>query len=136
MRVAVAGGTGMIGKRVVRELFAAGHEPVVLARSRGVDLTTGKGAAGKLAGCAELIDVTNIVAVRKKAVVGFFAAATRNLLSAAATAGIQQVITLSIVGIDEVDLGYYFGKRKQEELVREGPIPLDDPAGHPVPRVP
>lgn len=35
MRVAVAGGTGLVGRYVVEELAAAGQEPVVLARSRG-----------------------------------------------------------------------------------------------------
>ncbi|MGP4017499.1 SDR family oxidoreductase [Saccharopolyspora sp. 5N708] len=123
MRVAVAGGTGMIGTLLVRELTEIGHEPVVLARSRGVDLTTGEGLAEKLAGCEEIVDVTNIMSVRKKPSVEFFAAATRNLLDAGSAAGVQHVIALSIVGIDDVDLGYYFGKREQEELVRQGPIP-------------
>ncbi|MEW2505847.1 NAD(P)H-binding protein [Amycolatopsis sp. NPDC047767] len=123
MRVAVAGGTGLIGALVVRKLTEAGHEPVVLARSRGVDLTTGTGLAGKLDGCEEVVDVTNVMSVRRKPAVGFFAAATRNLLDAAATAGARHVIALSIVGVDDVDVGYYFGKRKQEELVRTGPVP-------------
>ncbi|MET7992071.1 NAD(P)H-binding protein [Amycolatopsis sp. NPDC005232] len=123
MRVAVAGGTGLIGALVVRKLTAAGHEPVVLARSRGVDLTTGAGLGGQLDGCEEVVDVTNVMSVRRKPAVGFFASATSNLLDAAATAGARHVITLSIVGVDDVDLGYYFGKRKQEELVRNGPLP-------------
>ncbi|MFI5610170.1 SDR family oxidoreductase [Amycolatopsis sp. NPDC051903] len=123
MRVAVAGGTGLIGAMVVQGLTAAGHEPVVLARSRGVDLTTGEGLEGKLSRCDEVVDVTNVVSVRKKPAVAFFAAATRNLIDAAAAAGVRHVVTLSIVGIDDVDLGYYHGKRKQEELVRQGPVP-------------
>ncbi|MFJ5914822.1 hypothetical protein ACIQFW_03335 [Streptomyces ardesiacus] len=44
VRIAVAGGTGLVGRLVVEEVTAAGHEPVVLARSRGVDLTTGRGS--------------------------------------------------------------------------------------------
>ena len=40
MRIAVAGGTGMVGKYVVEAITGAGHEAVVLSRSRGVDLRT------------------------------------------------------------------------------------------------
>lgn len=57
MRVAVAGGTGLTGALVVAELGRAGHEPVVLSRSRGADLTTGAGLAAALGGCAAVIDV-------------------------------------------------------------------------------
>lgn len=123
MRVAVAGGTGLMGRLVVRDLREAGHEPVVLARSQGVDVITGDGLAERLVGCAEIIDVINVVTIRRKVAEEFFGAATRNLLDAGAAAGVAQVITLSIVGVDDVDLGYYYGKRRQEELVRGGPIP-------------
>ena len=40
-RVAVAGGTGVVGRRVVAALAEAGAEPVVLARAAGVDLVSG-----------------------------------------------------------------------------------------------
>ena len=43
MKIAVAGGTGVVGRHVVRELESRGHEPVVLSRSHGIDLTTGNG---------------------------------------------------------------------------------------------
>ena len=58
MRVAVAGGTGVVGRHVVTALEAAGHEAVVLSRSGGVDrierkcstalpLKKGRGSVGK-----------------------------------------------------------------------------------------
>jgi uncharacterized protein YbjT (DUF2867 family) len=123
MRVAVAGGTGLVGRHVVAELRAAGHAPVILARSHGVDLTTGAGLAEKLAGSDAVIDVANVVTTRKKVAVDFFSRATGHLISAARSHGIGHLVTLSIVGSDEVDFGYYFGKRVQEELVRDGGVP-------------
>lgn len=41
MRVAVAGGTGLVGRYTVEALEQAEMDVVVLARSRGVDLATG-----------------------------------------------------------------------------------------------
>jgi uncharacterized protein YbjT (DUF2867 family) len=123
MRVAVAGGTGLVGKYVVAELRATGHEPVVLARSHGVDLTTGAGLAEKLSGSDAVIDVVNIVTTRRKTAVDFFSRTTGHLIAAARAGGVGHLVTLSIVGSDEVDFGYYFGKRAQEELVRDSGLP-------------
>ncbi|HST80492.1 MAG TPA: SDR family oxidoreductase [Kineosporiaceae bacterium] len=123
MRVAVAGGTGLVGRLVVQELMKTGHDPVVLARSQGVDLTTGLGLDEKLAGCEALIDVSNVITVRKSVSVTFFSAATAQLLRAGAQAGVGHHVALSIVGVDTVDYGYYLGKRRQEQLVAAGPVP-------------
>lgn len=123
MRVAVAGGTGLVGKYVVAELRATGHEPVVLARSHGVDLTTGVGLAEKLSGSDAVIDVVNIVTTRRKTAVDFFSRTTGHLIAAARAGGVGHLVTLSIVGSDEVDFGYYFGKRAQEQLVRASGVP-------------
>jgi nucleoside-diphosphate-sugar epimerase len=108
MQVAVAGGTGLVGKFVVAELRAAGHQPVTLARSQGVDLTTGDGLQDRLSGCDVVINVANVVTTRAKVAVDFFSRTTGNLLSVARRTGIRHVITLSIVGSDEVDFGYYW----------------------------
>ena len=117
MRIAVAGGTGWAGKLVVDALRSAGDEPVVLARSVGVDLTTGGGLAGKLAGVDAVIDVSNVTTTKARTSVRFFEAVTANLLAAEAEAGVAHHVALSIVGVDRVDLGYYAGKRRQEQLV-------------------
>jgi uncharacterized protein YbjT (DUF2867 family) len=123
MRIAVAGGTGVVGRHVVRALDDAGHQAVVLTRSRGVDVTTGAGLDAALAGADAVIDVTNVVTTSKKASVGFFEAATRRLLDSGQRAGLRHHVALSIVGCDRVDFGYYFGKRRQEELVLTGAVP-------------
>jgi uncharacterized protein YbjT (DUF2867 family) len=123
MRVAVAGGTGLVGRPVVAELRAAGHEPVVLARSEGVDLTSGARLADRIAGCGAVIDVTNVVTTRCTVATEFFTKVTGHLITAAREAGAGHLITLSIVGIDDIDYGYYLGKRAQEKLVAAGGVP-------------
>lgn len=117
MRIAVAGGTGWTGKLIVNALHARGDETVILARAAGVDLMTGNGLLPRLEGVDALIDVTNITTSSAKKSVDFFETATSNLLAAEASAGVAHHLVLSIVGCDRVDLGYYMGKRRQEELV-------------------
>ncbi|WP_138735404.1 SDR family oxidoreductase [Modestobacter excelsi] len=123
MRVAVAGGTGLLGRLVVAELTRAGAEPVVLARSRGVDLTTGAGLDDALTGAGAVVDVSNVTTTSGRTSVRFFTAATSTLLSAADRARVGHVLTLSIVGADTIDVPYYRGKRRQEELLAAGPVP-------------
>ncbi|GID93281.1 SDR family oxidoreductase [Amorphoplanes digitatis] len=123
MKVAVAGGTGVTGRYVVEMLTAAGHEPVVLARSTGVDLVSGAGLDAALDGVDATIDVSNVTTLKRDVAVGFFDTAGRNLLGAAARAGVRHHVALSIVGIDRVKTGYYQGKLRQEEVVRDGSVP-------------
>ena len=119
MRMAIAGGTGWIGRLVVGAARGQGHEPVVIARSTGVDLTTGSGLDDALAGADVVIDVTN----RNRQSRAFFETATGHLLRAGEKAGVRHHVALSIVGIDKVHLGYYQGKLRQEEVVLAGAVP-------------
>lgn len=123
MRVAVAGGTGTVGSYVVEALQAAGHDPVVLSRGRGVDVVTGAGLDEALSGVEAVIDVSNQSTTSRKKAVAFFEAATTNLLDAGLRAGVRHHVAVSIVGIDRVGLGYYAGKLRQEELILASPLP-------------
>jgi uncharacterized protein YbjT (DUF2867 family) len=123
MLVAVAGGTGMVGKQVVAALAAAGHQPVVLARGCGIDLISGEGLSAALSDVEAVIDVSNLNTRKATEAVAFFGTATRQLLAAGERAGVRHHLALSIVGIDRVNMGYYEGKRKQEELVLAGQVP-------------
>ncbi len=123
MSIAVAGGTGTVGAMVVEEVRRAGATPIVIARSHGVDLLTGAGLTGALEGVDAVIDVSNVNALGAKQSIGFFEAATGHLLLAGKAAGVRHHVALSIVGCDRVDLPYYRGKRRQEELVAAGPVP-------------
>ncbi|MFH9468742.1 SDR family oxidoreductase [Streptomyces clavifer] len=123
MRVAVAGGTGLVGRYVVEELAAAGQEPVVLARSQGVDLVTGAGLDAAMAGVEAVVDVSNVTTTSGKKAVAFFDSVGRNLLDAGKRAGVGHHVVLSIVGIDQVGLGYYQGKLRQEDVAKSGRTP-------------
>jgi uncharacterized protein YbjT (DUF2867 family) len=123
MRVAIAGGTGLTGRPVVDSLARGGHEPVALSRAGGVDLVTGAGLAAALAGADAVIDVSNVTTTRRAVAEQFFTAETTHLRDAAAAAGVGHYVLLSIVGVDRVDLGYYAGKRRQEQLLAAGPVP-------------
>jgi uncharacterized protein YbjT (DUF2867 family) len=58
VKIAVAGGTGLAGRHTVEAVRRAGHDPVVLARSVGVDLTTAAGLAAALDGVDAVSDAT------------------------------------------------------------------------------
>ncbi|NAS26742.1 NAD(P)H-binding protein [Herbidospora sp. NEAU-GS84] len=123
MKIAVAGGTGVVGRYVVEALRARGYEPAVLSRATGVDVTSGAGLDAALVGAETVVDVSNVTTTSKSAAVTFFDRAGRNLAAAAGRAGVRHLVTLSIVGVDRVRLGYYAGKLRQEAIVKEGAVP-------------
>lgn len=119
MRVAVAGGTGVVGRHTVAALARAGHEPVVLSRSHGVDLESGAGLDSALDGVAAVVDVTNKETLRRRAATAFFTATTGRLVEAGRRAGVRHHLLLSIVGVDRVPAGYYRAKWAQEQLLQD-----------------
>jgi uncharacterized protein YbjT (DUF2867 family) len=126
MRVAVAGGTGLVGAKVVMRLRERGDDVVVLARSTGVDLTTGTGLEPALESVEVVIDATSIVAKKPAEYVAFFRAVAEHLQRAGAAAGVRRIVTLSIVGIDGLGGGpfaHYDGKRAQEAATEAGAVP-------------
>jgi uncharacterized protein YbjT (DUF2867 family) len=124
MRIAIAGGTGRIGRLTSAALESAGHQTVPFSRAAGVDAYAGRGLDDALRGADALIDVTNTLAADEAAIVDFFGTVTRNLLAAEERAGVRHHVLLSIVGIDHNKrVPHYAGKREQERLVESGPVP-------------
>lgn len=118
----MAGGTGAVGRLVVERLGAAGHEPVVLSRSAGVDVLRGprSALAGALAGCDAVVDVLGPTDPAAQTAAGsraFFRTTTTALLEAGRSAGVGHHVALSVVGAARVDAGYYAGKALQERLL-------------------
>jgi uncharacterized protein YbjT (DUF2867 family) len=123
MRIAIVGGTGTLGKHVVAELAGRGHEVRVLSRGGEyrVDLTTGDGLDRALDGCAAVVDASNTTAAKRARLV--LVEGSRRLLAAEQAAGVGHHVCVSIVGCDQVPMGYYKVKVDQEHVVETGPVP-------------
>lgn len=125
MRIVVAGGTGLIGSKVVALLRARGHDAVPAAPETGFDTITGQGVADTLTGADAVIDVTNRAVFEPEVVMDFFTTSTRNLLSAEKAAGVWHHVVLSIVGTDRLSHpGYLDAKAAQERLVAGSGTPF------------
>jgi len=124
MRIAIIGGTGVAGRYAVDAVRRGGQEPIILSRSRGVDVTTGRGLEEALAGVDAVIDVTSTQAADVEATRSFFATATRNILAVEQRVKVRHHVLLSIVGVDRISGdAHYAGKRVQEEILSAGSIP-------------
>jgi uncharacterized protein YbjT (DUF2867 family) len=123
MKIAVIGGTGLIGSQVVKILNASGHEAVPHSLSTGLDLLTGRGLPEALKEAGVVVNLTNSPTF-DDASPGFFQTTMDNLLAAASAAGVGHAVILSIVGADQVPgLVYYRAKVLQENILKAGPVP-------------
>ena len=124
--VLVTGGTGRLGRHVVRWLIDSGCEVRVLARHQrdtppGAafctgDLRTGDGIDRALRGADTIIHCAT--STRGDA------EATGNLVTAAARAGARHLLHPSIVGIDHIATrGYPKQKLEAERIVEAGRLP-------------
>ncbi|MFI9251239.1 SDR family oxidoreductase [Streptomyces sp. NPDC053069] len=123
MKIAVIGGTGLIGSQVVTDLIAAGHEAVPHSKSTGVDVISGQGLDQAVAGADVVVNLTNSPTF-DEASPAFFRTSMDNLLAAAHKSGVGHFVILSIVGADQVpELDYYKAKVLQEQILAAGPVP-------------
>lgn len=128
--ILVTGGTGALGRDVVRLLLAAGSDVRVLSRRprRDGDPAEVSWATGDLRTGEGLSE-----AVRDAAVIVHCAsdprrprgdlAAARNLIDAAKAAGRPHLVYISIVGVDRVSFGYYRIKLEVERQLSESGLP-------------
>ena len=132
MRIAVAGGTGRVGRRVVDVLKARGHDVVPMSRTTGVNVFTGKGLADALTGVECIIDAVagvpdgedDAAAQDKEKAAAFFTAAARNMQEAGKRAGVRLAVVISIIGIDKLTTGHPAAKLQHEKAWLAGPIPV------------
>jgi len=132
--VLVTGGTGTLGRLVVPRLRAAGKDVRVLSRNSGdpqdgveyvaADLSTGNGVDAAVAGVEIIIHLAgSSKGDEDKA---------RNLVDAAAQAGVRHLAYISVVGADRIPVvsgidramfGYFRSKLLAEQIVAESGIP-------------
>jgi uncharacterized protein YbjT (DUF2867 family) len=123
MTVAIVGGTGTLGRHIAAELQARGHKVRVLSRHAPeykIDLSTGDGLGPALDGCDVVVDASNDASRRAAATL---VDGSRRLLAAEAAAGVAHHVCVSIVGCDQVPIGYYRVKTDQERVVGQGAVP-------------
>jgi uncharacterized protein YbjT (DUF2867 family) len=124
MKIVVIGGSGLIGKKLVKFLAERGHKVVAASPSTGVNTVTGEGLAEALTGARVVVDVANAPSWEDKAVLDFFETAGRNLLAAEAVAGVTHHVALSVVGTERLLVsGYFRAKMAQERLIKASKIP-------------
>jgi uncharacterized protein YbjT (DUF2867 family) len=122
-KIAVAGGTGRVGRHVVDVLRGRGHDVVAMSRSSGVDVITGDGLAEALAGVACIIDAATGPSAEQEPATAFFTTAARNLQQAGERAGVGRIVVVSIIGCDRFTAGYGAAKVAHEQAMLAGPVP-------------
>jgi uncharacterized protein YbjT (DUF2867 family) len=132
--ILVTGGTGTLGRHVVRRLNSAGHHVRVFTRQplndeKGVsfargDLLSGIGLDAVVAGVATIIHCAGSSKGDD--------IATRRLVEAAARIGRPHLVYISVVGADRVPVvgpmdrvmfGYFAMKRRAEQVVANSALP-------------
>jgi uncharacterized protein YbjT (DUF2867 family) len=137
MKILITGGTGVIGRGVIPELLADGHQLRLLSRSAsetagewpgGVECRDGDVAdAGSLdgaaAGCQAVLHITGIVdespphvTFEKVNVEG-----TRNVVQEAARSGVRRFVFVSSLGADRGKSPYHQSKLQAEQEVARFP---------------
>lgn len=124
MKIVVIGGSGLIGKGVVKILQDHGHDVFAASPSSGVNTVTGEGLADAFANTDVVVDVANSPSFADADVMEFFKVAGRNIAAAEIGAGVKHHVALSVVGADRItDSGYMRAKDAQERIIREAGIP-------------
>ncbi len=121
----LTGGTGALGRLVVPLLREAGCPVRVLSRHRqdpadGIefvtgDLATGEGVAAAVAGVGTIVHCAGSAKGD--------ADKARTLVRAAAEAGAQHLVYISVVGAGRIPIGYFAAKGEAERIVADSGLP-------------
>jgi uncharacterized protein YbjT (DUF2867 family) len=127
--VLVTGGTGALGRQVVKKLREAGHRAIVMSRRPGptadrrqADLATGAGLEQAVRGVEAIIHAGSAT-TRPWRYHITDVEGTRRLIGLAKQAGVRHLVYVSIVGMEGVSYPYYRHKLAAEAVVKEGAVP-------------
>jgi uncharacterized protein YbjT (DUF2867 family) len=131
MKILLTGGTGGLGREVVRAAEAAGHTVRIASRRprphdtpagrewARMDMDTGDGVRDALADADAVIHAASDP--RRHAAVDV--QGTRRLAEAAREAGTAHLVYVSIVGVDEIPFAYYRSKYEAERILAASGVP-------------
>ena len=131
MRVLITGGTGTLGRSLVRAVAGAGHDARVMSRRARsarlaedfewaqADIAAGDGVRAAVEGADAVIHA----ATDPRRAEAVDVQGTRHLVEAARAARVAHFVYVSIVGIEEIPLGYYRSKLAAERIVAESGLP-------------
>lgn len=131
MKVLITGGSGALGRILVRTATSAGHAVRGLSRGErpqvvpsGVewaraDLASGEGLSAAVEGVEAIIHSASDPRRPQAVDVN----GTRRLVEAARLAGVAHLVYISIVGIDRIPYSYYQRKREAEEIIATSGVP-------------
>ncbi len=135
-KVLVTGGTGALGRHVVRKLVSNGYTVRIMSRKSQpddvlpgtqwapADLESGQGINEAVSGVDVIVHAaTHPLPLKSKRTQRVDIEGTRNLLERARVAQVAHIVYISIVGIDRVPLPYYQYKLATEEVIKNGGIP-------------
>ena len=124
--ILVTGSTGTLGRALVPQLTAAGHEVRAFSRRPRPPSTPPQAwATGDLranTGLDQAVAGMDVIVHCASAQRGDQAAA-QYLFAAARRAGTPHLVYISIVGVDRVPVGYYRAKLAVERLIEESGLP-------------
>ncbi|MBB5021446.1 complex I NDUFA9 subunit family protein [Desulfurispira natronophila] len=135
MKIAVTGGTGFVGSRIVKELVSAGHEVRLLVRKplsprAGVETVMGNveepdSLLPLVNGCDAIIHLVGIIREFPPTITyeGLHSQATQNMLQVARAEGVKRFVHMSALGSSlESNSAYHRTKCAAEQAVRQSEL--------------
>lgn len=121
--ILVTGGTGRLGVPTVARLRSAGREVRVLSRREGPgrvvgDLGSGRGVREAMAGVETVVHLATANGLGAGE-----AALMKTVVDASREEGVRHIVSVSIVGVDRIPLGYYRQKVEGERVLEASGLP-------------
>jgi uncharacterized protein YbjT (DUF2867 family) len=131
MIVLISGGTGSLGRLLMREVVRAGHVVRIMTQraslerlDRGVEwvranLVSGAGLEAAVQGIDTVVHLASNFREPERVDV----AGTRRLIEVSRLARVSHIVFISIVGIDDLPTRYYRCKRQAELIIESSGVP-------------